>query len=81
METWRCTFERHNYGYSPPLHQLSDVVFQTDIPFDDEHIEAFEEAAWNAMREQNPHFGNPAGPLPERSGWSSVCGGSKFTRA
>ena len=82
MAIWRTTFERINFDYQPALHQTADVVFETNIPFDnyDNHPEHFEHAAWAAMWEQNPHWLNSNGPLPKDKGWSSVMGGSKFER-
>ena len=77
---YRTTFGRLNFGFQPALHQTADVVFDTDIPFDDIHIEEFEEVAWDAMLEQNPHWKNPQGPLPGTQGWSSVLGGNKYEK-
>ena len=74
MKTYKAKFERINFGYKPSLNQSADVLFQTDIPFDNEHITEFEEACWAAMWKQNPHWENPEGPLPDRAGWSSVLG-------
>lgn len=65
-------FERINFGYDPPLRQTADVLLVTDIPYDDGHLVEFEEAMWKAMWEQNPHWKDCKGPLPEHSGWSSV---------
>lgn len=75
MKTYKTKFERINFGYSPPLCQTADVVFQTDIPFEDGHLEEFECVVWDAMWKQNPHWKDPEGPLPDRAGWSSVLGG------
>jgi hypothetical protein len=77
---YRTQFERLNFGYNPPLRQTADVVFETDIPFDDEHLEEFESAAWAAVWKQNPHWQDPTGPIDGRPGWSSVLGGSKYTK-
>lgn len=81
MSLWRTRFERINFGFEPALYQIADVVFETDIPFDDEHLEAFERAAWDAMWAQNPHWCDPKGPIERCAGWSSVLGGSKYERA
>ena len=78
MTIWRTYFERINFDYNPPLKQASDVVFETDIPSDDAHIEAFEQSAWNAMWKQNPHWRKSAGPIKTRRGWSSVLGGKTY---
>lgn len=72
MALYRTSFERINFGISPPLKQTADVLVCTDIPWEDEHIEAFSEAVWAAMWEQNPHWTNPAGPTGSTTGWSSV---------
>ena len=77
---WRTTFERINFDFTPALRQTADVVFETEIPFDnyDGNPEKFEQAAWDAMWKQNPHWLNPSGPLSIGKGWSSVMGGNKF---
>ena len=82
MTIWRTTFERVNFDYVPALKQTADVVFETDVPFDNEgdNPVRFERAAWQAMWEQNPHWINPSGPLTHRGGWSSVFGGNKYER-
>lgn len=72
---WRTYFERINFNFAPQVKQTADVVFETEIPFDDDHLGAFEEAAWKAMWEQNPHWTNPQG------GWSSVLGGYRYEPA
>lgn len=79
MKRYRTTFERMNFGVNPPLKQSADVIFATTIPFENKTLEAFEDAAWAACIEQNPHFANPAGPAGVSSGWSSVTGGHKYT--
>ncbi len=76
---WRTTYERINYGFSPPLRQIVDIVFDTDIPFDNEHLEAFEGAAWHALKSQMPSWSDPHGPMG--TGWSTVLGGNKFDPA
>lgn len=78
MARYRTHFERIHFGYNPPLEQTADVVFDTEIPFDDDHLGEFEEVAWAAMREQNPHWRNSVGPVPGDGGWSSVGGGHKY---
>ena len=72
MKTWKTHFYRFNSYYNPMIEQHSDVVFQTDIPFEDETLDEFIDVAWKVMWDQNPHFKNPAG------GWSSVLGGREF---
>ena len=74
---YKSFFERINFGFNPPLKQTADVVFCTDIPFDDEHIEEFEKVKWKAMWEQNPQWRNPSSPIGNGAGWSSVLGGHK----
>jgi hypothetical protein len=77
---WRTFFERINCDFVPALRQTADVVFETAIPFDnyDDNPEKFEQAAWDAMWQQNPHWLDPKGPTPTSKGWSSVMGGYKF---
>lgn len=76
MKTYKVSFERINFGYKPTLNQTSDVVFQTDIPYEDENLEEFERIMWDEMWKQNPHWNKAEGPIPGRAGWSSVlCAG------
>lgn len=79
MALYRTFFERVNFGISPPLKQTADVLFSTDIPSDDEHLEAFTEVMWAAMWAQNPHWADPTGPVGATSGWSSVLWNHKIT--
>jgi len=79
MALYRTSFERINFGISPPLKQTADVLVCTDIPDDDEHLEAFINAVWTAMWEQNPHWANPNGPAGATTGWSSVLWDRKVT--
>lgn len=72
MPLYKHTFERTNFGVTPPLKQSADVLLQTTIPFDDANIDAFEEAFWAAAYKQNPHWQDSAGPLGSPMGWSSV---------
>lgn len=78
MPLYRTTFERFNFSITPPLKQSADVIFKTDIPFDNENLEAFELALWESMWLQNPHWADSSGPSGLTSGWSSVMGGSKI---
>lgn len=80
MARYKTTFERLNFGFDPPLRQIADVVFDTDIPCDDENLEAFEEAKRKAVIKQNPHWKNPNGPVSGVMGWSSILGGRKIER-
>jgi hypothetical protein len=76
MPYYRTHFERLNFGVSPALKQTADVMFHTDLT-DVADIDAM---AWEAMREQNPHWNNPAGPACLANGWSSVMGGNAIER-
>ncbi len=78
MARYKSHFERINYGFSPPLIQSADVVFDTDIPNTNDHIEDFEEAAWDAVWKQNPHWADPKAPVEDCAGWSSVIGGTRY---
>lgn len=78
MTVWRTQFERIDFDFDPPLKQTADVVFETDVPFEDEHLEEFDTVAWQAMWKQNPQWKNSEPPLEGYSGWSSVLGGHKF---
>ena len=77
MTTYRTNFKRINFYFDPPLVQSSDVVFETNIPFDDEHCEAFESVAWDAMWKQNPHWSKVI--ELDGTGWSTVLGNGKYT--
>lgn len=78
MPRYRTTFERINFGITPPLKQTADVVFETDAPFTDATSRGFTEAAWAECFKQNPHWSDPSGPSGIPTGWSSVLGGSRF---
>lgn len=80
MARYRTSFQRINYGFDPPLRQTADVVFDCDIPDDDENIEAFEQIAWDVMFEQNPHWKDSEGPIPGLPGWSSVLGDNMYVK-
>ena len=78
MTLYRTTFERLNFGINPPLKQTADVIFETDIPFEDDSLEAFEKVVWAAMWAQNPHWKDPSAPAGMTTGWSSVMGGRRI---
>lgn len=63
-----------SFDFDPPVEQTADVVFETDIPYDDEHIADFEDALWCAMWDQNPHWRDvDHGKVhPDFAGFSSV---------
>ena len=79
MGMYIAKFERINFGVRPALKQTADVFLQTDIPFEDKHLQQFEAELWKALWEQNPHWANPLGPAGVPSGWSSVMGGRDIT--
>lgn len=79
MAIWRTAFERLNFDFVPAVKQTADVVFSTDIPYEDDRLDDFIQVAWDAMWKQNPHWTDSAAPLDGYSGWSSVMGGRKFT--
>lgn len=79
MPVYRTEFERINFDFDPPLYQKADVVFESEFPYDDDHVSKIDAAAWNAMWEQNPQWKDPSSPLEGYSGWSSVLGGRKIT--
>ena len=72
MSRYKVYCERLNFGFHPALKQTADVVFDTDVPCDDDHIEMWEKELWKAIWEQNPHWLNPKGPVAGAAGWSSV---------
>ena len=82
MAVWRTQFERINFDFDPPLKQVADVVFETDVPYDDDHINEFDAIAWDAMWKQNPHWADRdlLKPIEGFAGWSSVMGGHKFEK-
>ena len=79
MTRYKVYFERFYFSSGKEiLKQTADVVFDTDIPFDDYHLEEFEKVAWEAMWKQCPHWNDPSPPIEGMAGWSSVLGGRKF---
>jgi len=80
VPVYRTEFERVNFDFDPPLYQKADVVFICEHPYDDDHLNEIDDAAWQAMWEQNPHWKDPSSPLEGYSGWSSVLGGRKITK-
>jgi hypothetical protein len=76
---YRTSFERINFCFDPPIKQTADVVFEIDCEFTNDNVAKFDEAAWAACREQNPHWNETDPfPVPGYGGWSSVMGGHKF---
>ncbi len=71
MKTFRVHFERFNFGYKPVLEHHQDVIFTTDIPEDDEHLDELETFMYSELWRQHPEWLNHKGPLPDRAGWSS----------
>jgi hypothetical protein len=65
-------FVRYNYGFYPMIRQTADVVFTTEVPWDEFHVQEFEDRAWEAMWAQNPQWKNYEGPIAGSMGWSSV---------
>jgi len=80
MSIWRTSFERFNSGFNPPLYQKADVVFETDVPYEDDSLDEFIAAAWDAMWKQNPHWANPNPPLKGGAGWSSVLASDRYKK-
>lgn len=80
MALWRTNYYRLNLSTNSPLTQSADVVFETDIPQDNEHIKEFCEVAGKAMIEQNPHWANCNAPRGLSKGWSSILGGYSFDK-
>lgn len=78
MPLYRTNFERFNFSITPPLAQRADVLLKTDVPFDSDNMDEFEEALWAALWAQNPHWEKSDAPLGLASGWSSVIGGHKI---
>ncbi len=81
MKTWTTKFSRENYGVNPPLKQTACVLFTTDVPYENEHLDEFEAVAWSAMWAQCPHWKDPSPPAPGMSGWSSVFGSGRYEEA
>ena len=72
---YRCSFERINFDFDPPLKQTADVVFESDFTQDEDHLGDLVDAGWDAMWKQNPQWQDPSSPIAGYSGWSSVMGG------
>lgn len=47
-------FERFNYNHTKPLEEKVCVIFETDIPHENETLDEFEVVMWNALWEQYP---------------------------
>lgn len=80
MPTYRTSAKRINFGFTPALIQSADVVFSTNIPFENETIEEFEAVAWKEILKQNPHWKKAEGPVKGKSGWSSVIPSGKYEK-
>jgi len=80
MATYKAFFERINFGFKPAIKQTAEVLFQTDIPYENETLDEFCEVMWKAVWEQNPHWHDPSSPLEKTAGWSSVMGGHKIEK-
>ena len=80
MKKWyRVRFERFNFDYKPSLQNSVDLVFSTDIPCDDDHLEKFERFVWSELWRQHKDWHNHKGPIKGRSGWSSANMGTVET--
>jgi hypothetical protein len=80
---WAQHFSRQNFYVNPPLEEMVCVIFETDIPHDDEHIEAFVEDCYNALHKQYPgwacpyHQGKP--PPTDFENWRhSFCSAMEY---
>jgi hypothetical protein len=80
MAIYKTRFERFNFQFEPPLQQVSDVIFKTNIPYDGEHLREFIEASWEAMWKQNPHWRDPSPPIFGMMGWSSVLASRSYEK-
>jgi len=74
---YRTNFVRINFCFDPPVKQSLDIVFESDIPNDDEHLQEMIDSAYDALVEQHPTWGNANDPFPLTGygGWTSVMGG------
>lgn len=75
---WKQRFRRMNFEFVPPLEQIADVIFVTSVPLQDEYIEEFDAASWEAMWEQNPHWKDRVGSV---RGWSDVMTDGEIVEA
>jgi hypothetical protein len=75
MALYRTTFYRMNFGVTPALKQTAEVLFRTDIPYENGQLAKFDKVRWAAMLEQNPHWADAKGPSCLPTGWSGVLGG------
>ena len=79
MTLYAKYFSRKNFYISPPLEEKVCVIFETDVPYDDDNIEEFEEIMWSALFKQYPLWRclySQANPPPNafemwRHSWSS----------
>jgi hypothetical protein len=52
-------FTRENFDIIPSLKEKVCVIFETDIPFDDEHINEFKDVIWKELWKQYPLWNCP----------------------
>lgn len=69
-KVYRAKFSRLNFTTSPALEQTADVIVETDIPLDNEHLAEFEHAIWSAMWLQTK-WNDTDVPVKGFFGWSS----------
>jgi hypothetical protein len=80
LNTYRATFERWNFTFTPALKQIVDVAFQLSLE-DVGSNQNVDSAAHNALYEQFPNWkGSKCNLDGSYGGWSSVMmkGGVKF---
>lgn len=80
MAFYKAFFERVNFGFKPAIKQTAEVIFETDIPYENESLDEFCDVMWKAVWEQNPHWHDPYSPIKNTTGWSSVLGGHDIQR-
>lgn len=77
MKKYKTTFNRFHSG-KEWQEQNVEIVVETDIPFDDENLEEFEQLFWNKLFELYPDWGKGLPKINDR-GWSSALSSGRFT--
>lgn len=80
MAKYSTTYKRMNCGFTPVLVETKEIIFETNIPFENESLDKFEEFAWKEFWKQTPEWKDFSAPEGSSMGWSSVTGGNRFVK-
>lgn len=73
---YKTTFNRFHPGKQWQKQEV-EILVETDIPFDDEHLAEFEQLFWDKLFELHPDWGEGL-PLIDGRGWSSAFSSGRF---